>query len=45
VHLIGGGAFLYANVEQNTTAAVKLAIIFNTNKNTHGTFVFGGDAV
>jgi len=45
VQLIGGGGLLYANVEQNTTAAVKLAVSFNETKNTYGTFVFSGDAV
>ena len=45
VQLIGGGAFLYANVQQNTTAATKLAVSFNETKNAYGTFVFSGDAV
>jgi hypothetical protein len=45
VQLIGGGGLLYANVEQNTTAAVKLAVSFNETKNIYGTFVFSGDAV
>jgi hypothetical protein len=45
VQLIAGGGLLYANVEQNTTAAVKLAVSFNTTKNAYGTFVFSGDAV
>jgi hypothetical protein len=45
VQLIAGGGLLYANVEQNTTAAVKLAISFNTTKNVYGTFVFSGDAM
>ena len=45
VQLIASGGLLYANVEQNTTAAVKLAVSFNTTKNTFGTFAFSGDAV
>jgi hypothetical protein len=45
VQLIGGGSLLYANVEQNTTAAVKLSLTFNTTKNAYGTFAFSGDAV
>ena len=45
VQLIAGGSLLYANVQQNTTAAVKLAVSFNETKNAYGTFVFSGDAV
>ena len=45
VQLIGGGGLLYANVVLNTTAAVKLAVTFNTTKNAFGTFAFSGDAV
>lgn len=36
---------LYANVQKNTTAAVKLSVSFETAKNAYGTFVFSGDAV
>ncbi len=45
VELIGGGSLLYANVQPNTTTAVKLSMTFNTTKNTFGTFSFSGDAV
>lgn len=45
MQLIGGGGFLYANVEKNTTTATKLSVSFNETKNTYGTFVFSGDAV
>ena len=45
MQLVGSGGLLYANVVQNTTAAVKLAVTFNTTKNAFGTFAFSGDAV
>ncbi|KAE8442058.1 hypothetical protein EG329_003866 [Mollisiaceae sp. DMI_Dod_QoI] len=45
VQLINSTYSLYANVQQNTTAAVKLSVSFNTTKNAYGTFVFSGDAV
>lgn len=45
MQLLSSTSFLYANVQRNTTAAVKLSMSFNTTKNTYGTFVFSGDAV
>lgn len=45
MQLVGRGGLLYANVVQNSTAAVKLAVTFNTMKNVFGTFASSGDAV
>ncbi|KUJ16949.1 uncharacterized protein LY89DRAFT_68160 [Mollisia scopiformis] len=45
VQLLNSTSFLYANVQRNTSAAVKLSVSFNTTKNAYGTFVFSGDAV
>ncbi|CZR62129.1 related to cellulase precursor [Phialocephala subalpina] len=45
VQLINSTYTLYANVQQNTTAATKLSMSFNATENTYGTFAFSGDAV
>lgn len=43
--MVNSSYLLYGNVVQNTTAAVKLSMTFNTTKNTFGTFDWSGDAL